>query len=127
MMDVAVLAWIGLAALGVLFLSWALYDAIQDRRWLIRTGRNGQRQIVAWASIRGEILRLVAMILIGVLGVVIQVTEFPRSDEVLTGVYIGAAMVAGILLVASVLERRDRRQFFERYGKRTWDGDYDRE
>ncbi len=52
-----------IVAIGVIYTALELRDVYEDRRILVRSGRNGPRQLLADEGIRNEKLRLVIQVL----------------------------------------------------------------
>jgi hypothetical protein len=111
LIDAAVMAWIIFSVASVMVIARNLLHAIQARRRLIESGKNGYRKIVAWASVRSELYRLIAMTCVATLGIIVQFTVYPRPMEVLALLYVGAAFISLTQLLSSVMESRDRDRF----------------
>lgn len=76
------LLWIVIGLFGLSVVSWNLWAAIEDRRWLRRTGKNGLSEVIAASSIRGEIVRTYIEGVIVVSGVALFLTRgsTPAAD-----------------------------------------------
>lgn len=102
------LLWIVIGLFGLSVVSWNLWAAIEDRRWLRRTGKNGLSEVIAASSIRGEIVRAYIEGVIVVSGVALFLTRGSTPAADLTRVLF--ATVAAVVAIDSMLAVRDRQK-----------------
>lgn len=114
------LLWTGVALIGFGVSVKATIDAIGDLWYLVRSGRNGARAIVAWANLRAEVVRSFQQgVFVGVGIFAIATPERPDGlHEYPTTVAAGFIVMAVVLVLHSLSDQRDRRRLLAELGGR---------